>query len=62
MQGNVTGKAAQVRQLISPIVPSFVSSFVFDDILCLQEGQQGKCQDGGNQKKFIPMFRRFART
>lgn len=62
MQGNVPGKAAQVRQLISPIVPSFVFSSVFDDILGLQEGQQGKCQDGENQKSFVSMFRRFART
>jgi hypothetical protein len=50
MQGDVPGKAAQVRQLISPIVPSFIFSSVFDDILCLQEGQQSRCQDGENQK------------
>jgi hypothetical protein len=62
MQGDVPGKAAQVRQLISSIVPSFVFSSVFDDILRSQEGQQGKCQDGENQKSFVSMFRRFART
>jgi hypothetical protein len=62
MQGDVPGKAAQVKQPISPIVPSFVFSSVFDDILRLQEEQQGKCRNGENQKSFVSMFRRFART
>ena len=33
MQGDVPGKAAQIKQNISPILPSFVISSVFDDIL-----------------------------